>query len=91
MTTKSIKLEDPKHTTIIANIIVKDASHLSITRDPRIRELVLNSVKTLRHRISCQEPSATAGYRHTCQIVDLQVQNVNVSCRSSRRFEVESL
>ena len=39
MTTKNIRLEDPNHTTIVANVVVKDASHLSITRDPRIKEL----------------------------------------------------
>jgi hypothetical protein len=64
MTTKSIKLEDPTHTTIVANIVVKDASHLSITRDPRIRELVLNSVKTLRTELAgrntLQPAAATA-------------------------------
>ena len=48
MTTKHIRLEDPAYTTMLADILVKDASHLSITRDPRIRELVLNSVSTLR-------------------------------------------
>ncbi len=64
MTTKSIKVEDPKHTTIVANIVVKDASHLSITRDPRIREMVLNSVKTLRAEIAARDllsPAAAVG------------------------------
>jgi hypothetical protein len=48
MTTKHIRLEDPAYTTMLADVLVKGASHLSITRDPRIRELVLNSIKTLR-------------------------------------------
>jgi hypothetical protein len=65
MTTKSIRLEDPNHTTIVANVVVKDASHLSITRDPRIKELVLNSVKTLRSELAARnpplQPSTVAG------------------------------
>ena len=48
MTTKSIRMQDPAHTKLIANIVVKNASHLSITRDPRIRELVLAAVANVR-------------------------------------------
>ena len=48
MTTKSLRAEDPTHTTIIANVVVKGANHLSITRDPRIRMLVLDTVENLR-------------------------------------------
>lgn len=48
LTTKSIRMQDPAHTKLIANIVVKNASHLSITRDPRIRELVLNAVANAR-------------------------------------------
>ena len=48
MTTKSLRAEDPAHTKIVANVSVKGANHLSITRDPRIRMLVLNTVESLR-------------------------------------------
>ena len=48
MTTKRLKLQDATKTTIVANVLVKGANHLSITRDPRIRELVLKTVQQLR-------------------------------------------
>jgi hypothetical protein len=49
MNTKHIRLEDPDHTKLIAKVTVKDASHLSITRDPRIRELVMDAIINLRN------------------------------------------
>jgi hypothetical protein len=48
MTTKNLRTEDPVHTKIVANVVVKGANHLSITRDPRIKMLVLNTVDSLR-------------------------------------------
>jgi hypothetical protein len=48
MTTKNLRTEDPVHTKIVANVVVKGANHLSITRDPRIKMLVLNTVESLR-------------------------------------------
>ncbi len=48
MTTKNLRLEDPAHTKLVANVVVKGANHLSITRDPRIRDLVLSTVESLR-------------------------------------------
>lgn len=48
MTTKSLRLEDPIHTKLVANVVVKGANHLSITRDPRIKNLVLKTVENLR-------------------------------------------
>jgi hypothetical protein len=48
LTTKNIRAEDPLHTKLIANVVVKNASHLSITRDPRVRNLVLSTVLALR-------------------------------------------
>jgi hypothetical protein len=48
MTTKKVRMEDPLHTRLLANIVVENASHLSITRDPRIRELVLNAITVAR-------------------------------------------
>jgi hypothetical protein len=49
MNTKHVRLQDPEHTKLLAKIVVKDASHLSITRDPRIRVLVLEAVNNLRN------------------------------------------
>ena len=48
LTTKHIRFEDPLHTKLIANVVVRNASHLSITRDPRIRDLVLSTIVALR-------------------------------------------
>jgi hypothetical protein len=48
MTTKNLRREDPIHTKIVANVVVKGANHLSITQDPRIKMLVLNTVESLR-------------------------------------------
>jgi hypothetical protein len=48
MTTKNLRTEDPSHTKIVANVVVKGANHLSITRDPRIKMLVLNTIESLR-------------------------------------------
>lgn len=48
MTTKHLRAEDPAHTKIIANVKVAGVGHESITRDPRIRDLVLNTIETLR-------------------------------------------
>jgi hypothetical protein len=57
MTTKNIKFEDALHSKLVANVLVKNASHLSITRDPRIRELVLSTVKELR--LASMAPTAS--------------------------------
>lgn len=48
LTTKHLRLEDPNFTKLVANVKVNGAGHESVTRDPRIRELVLNEVKSLR-------------------------------------------
>jgi len=58
LTTKNIRLEDPLHTRLIANVVVKNASHLSITRDPRIRDLVLSTILAVR-----EEMAAIPGHR----------------------------
>jgi hypothetical protein len=47
LTTHHIRAEDPEHTKVIANILVKNANHLSVTRDPRIRDLVLSTIAAL--------------------------------------------
>jgi hypothetical protein len=66
MTTKKIRMEDPQQTKLLANILVKHASHLSITRDPRIREFVLKAVTEARVEIASQptappvEPKSSA-------------------------------
>src|SRR5271157_2769203 len=47
MTTKKIKVEDARQTRLVANIRVKGVGHESITRDARIREMVLRTVDSL--------------------------------------------
>jgi hypothetical protein len=48
MTTKHVRLEDPNHTKIVADVKVTGANHQSITRDPRIRAMVMGMVESLR-------------------------------------------
>lgn len=48
LTTKHLRREDPEHTKMLENITVAGAGHQSITRDPRIRELVIKTVQDLR-------------------------------------------
>jgi hypothetical protein len=48
MTTKHVRREDPNYTQVVADITVDGAGHQSITRDPRIRELVMKQVLSLR-------------------------------------------
>jgi hypothetical protein len=48
MTTKTVKCEDPNYTKLVADVRVARAGHESITRDPRIRELVMDMVASLR-------------------------------------------
>jgi hypothetical protein len=47
LTTKTIKREDPSQTKLVENVLVKGAGHWSVTRDPRIKDLVLCTVETL--------------------------------------------
>lgn len=48
MTTKTLKAEEPAQTKLIANVLVRGAGHESVTRDPRISEMVMNMVESLR-------------------------------------------
>ena len=48
LTTKKIKTEPASQTKLLANVRVKGVGHESITRDPRIREMVLCEVDSLR-------------------------------------------
>jgi hypothetical protein len=48
MTTRHLKMEDPRMTKLVANVTVAGAGHESITRDPRIRELVISTIERLR-------------------------------------------
>jgi len=48
MTTKRLRLQDAAKTKIVADVLVKGANHLSITRDPRIRALILKTIEELR-------------------------------------------
>ena len=58
MTTKRLKVEDSSKTKIVANILVKGAGHLSITRDPRIQALVVKTIERLRAGFSADKPTA---------------------------------
>jgi hypothetical protein len=46
LTTKKLRVEDPSRTTVVANVTVTGVGHESITRDPRIRELVMKTVES---------------------------------------------
>jgi hypothetical protein len=48
ITTKHVRMEDPSHTKLLENVTVQGAGHESITRDPRIRELVMKTIEDLR-------------------------------------------
>ncbi len=48
LTTKTINLEDPSQSKLVENILVRDAGHWSVTRDPRIKDLVICTVESLR-------------------------------------------
>jgi len=48
LTTKNVRLEDPTKTRLVANVLVGHAGHESVTRDPRIRELVLRTIEDLQ-------------------------------------------
>ena len=52
LTTKNIRMEDPQRTKLVANVLVKNASHLSITCDPRVKTLVLSAVAGIREDIA---------------------------------------
>jgi hypothetical protein len=47
LTTKAIKLEDPNQTNLVEDILVRGAGHWSVTRDPRIKALVMCTVEAL--------------------------------------------
>jgi pimeloyl-ACP methyl ester carboxylesterase len=55
LTTKHLRLEDPSRTKMLANITVDGAGHESITRDPRIRELVMRTIANLRETFAAAQ------------------------------------
>jgi hypothetical protein len=59
LTTKRLHREDPNRTKLLANVTVAGAGHESITRDPRIRELVMEAVESARAALAV-EPSPPA-------------------------------
>lgn len=66
LTTKRLKLEDASRTQVVANVLVKHAGHESITRDPRIRELVLRTIEDLQgvqHGIAVEEKGTSSKTR----------------------------
>lgn len=60
LTTKHLRREDPNRTTILENVTVAGAGHESITRDPRIRGLVMGEVESLRTRFVASEAATRA-------------------------------
>jgi hypothetical protein len=52
MTTKRLRAEEPSQTRLVANVLVRGAGHESVTRDPRIREMVMNMVESLRAAVA---------------------------------------
>jgi hypothetical protein len=60
MTTKHVRLEDPQHTKMLEDVLVAGANHQSITRDPRIRELVMKTVQDLRTTLASNAGAAEA-------------------------------
>jgi pimeloyl-ACP methyl ester carboxylesterase len=48
LTTKHLRVEDPASTKIVTDVTVAGVGHESITRDPRIRQLVRDAVESLR-------------------------------------------
>src|SRR5271154_801142 len=59
ITTKRVRMEDPSHTKLLENVTVHGAGHESITRDPRIRELVMKTIEDLRASFAVN-PAAAA-------------------------------
>ena len=47
LTSNTIKVDEPSQTKLVEDILVKEAGHSSITRDPRIEDLVLCIVEAL--------------------------------------------
>jgi hypothetical protein len=60
LTTKKLRMEDPSHTKLLENVTVKGAGHESITRDPRIRELVIQTIADLRASFSINPVTAAS-------------------------------
>jgi len=58
MTTKHLRREDPQHTKLVTDALVSGAGHISVTRDPRIRELVMETVQNLRSTFATQSTSS---------------------------------
>jgi hypothetical protein len=61
LTTKHVRREDPQHTKLVADELVPGAGHISVTRDPRIRELVMETVQSLRSSFATQSTSNGTG------------------------------
>jgi hypothetical protein len=71
MTTKHVQREDPNYTKLIADITVAGVGHQSITRDPRIRELVMEMVESLRTEFAAN--SMASGLPQEAGIVSRKV------------------
>lgn len=58
LTTKHLRAEAPAHTRILVDVKISGVGHESITRDPRIRQLVLDTVESLRTNYAARVTSA---------------------------------
>ena len=67
LTTKHLRREDASRTTILENVTVAGAGHESITRDPRIRELVMEEVESLRTKFAASEAATRAASEGAAQ------------------------
>jgi len=60
LTTKHVRLEDSHQTRLLEDVKVAGVSHQSITRDPRIRQVVLDTIDELRTAIATTGPRQAA-------------------------------
>jgi hypothetical protein len=79
LTTKTIKLEDPNQTKLVENILVRNAGHWSVTRDPRVKNLVLSTIEGLRP-VSTQMSNFPSQPVSSCPANDVRDSLPSFSC-----------
>jgi hypothetical protein len=60
ITTKRLRVEDSSRTKLLPDVTVSGAGHESITRDPRIRALVMQTIESLRASLGAEPVVAAA-------------------------------
>lgn len=60
LTTKRLRVEDSSRTRLLPDVTVDGAGHESITRDPRIRALVMQTIESLRASLGAEPVVAAA-------------------------------